>query len=382
MRKYLGTYTPNYNLYMPSIGEQGWGELVSNNFEILDTNLNDLQNHINTIDTQIDTINTNIGNGTRTLFILLPNTTTNTINSENFGKYAFASYDNNNVYIASFGSPIIFESIPQPSHSCRLMIISVNGDLTINGNIDTYPTTLQNELPPNSPETNIYNNNINFVQISYEITLEYTANGNNSKFSINYEDYLNFINETLPTTSSQINKSYQLSIPHAIAAGGYGGQNGTAGTAENTCNGGGGGGGGGGNSMGNYTGGTGCIFGQYEGCNFHGNRNGYGYGSSASNKYRCALIFVVNGNLTINENGTITQNGGNGNGDRSGYGNGGYGGGAIYGGGGGAPVFIYYTGTYTNNGTINTAGGSGWSGYGIIGGIGGAGGIKTTKITL
>ena len=47
---------------MPSIGEQGWGELVSNNFEILDTNLNDLQ-------TQINTINTNIGDGTRTIIL-------------------------------------------------------------------------------------------------------------------------------------------------------------------------------------------------------------------------------------------------------------------------------------------------------------------------
>ena len=359
---------------MPSVGEQGWGELVSNNFETLDTNLNDLQNQITTnlndLQTQIDVIDTNIGNGTRTLFMLLPNTATNTINSENFEKYA--SYDNNNVYIASFGSYIIFELIPQPPHSCRLMIISVNGNATFNGNINTYPTTLQSELPPGTPETNIYNNNINFVQNSYEITLEYTANGNNSKFSMNHEDYLNFINETLPPTTSQTNKSYQLSIPHAIAAGGYSVQNGTAGTATNTCN---GGGGGSMYSVTSYTGGTGCIFGQYASGGGDRSSNGNGYGSNATNKYRCALIFVVNGNLTINESCTITHIGGD-----SGYNHmGGYGGGAYRAGGGGAPVFIYYSGTYTNNGTINTAGGSGYSGYG---GAGGAGGIKVTKITI
>ena len=145
----MGTYTPNYNLYMPSIGEQGWGELVSNNFEILDTNLNDLKNHIDTIDTQIDTINTNIGNGTRTLSILTPPI----INSENFENYA--SYDDNNVYIAQFDTTTI-ESISKPPHSCRLMIISVNGDATISGNINTYPTTLQRETPPNSTSTNTY----------------------------------------------------------------------------------------------------------------------------------------------------------------------------------------------------------------------------------
>ena len=363
---------------MPSIGEQGWGELVSNNFEILDTNLNDLQtqittnlNNLNNLQDQIDVIDTNIGDGTRTLSILLPNTTTITINSENFGKYASASYDDNNVYIASFGGNTTFSSISKPPHSCRLMIIVVNGDTTISGNIDTYPTTLQSETPPGTPETNIYNNNINFVQISYEITLEYTANGNNSKFSMNREDYLNFINETLPPTSSQTNKSYQLSIPHAIAAGGYVWEGVTSGTATNTCN---GSGGGGRLHPNDYSGGTGCIFGQYAGGGNYS--SGYGYGSGATNKYRCGLIFVVNGNLTIT--GSITQNGG----DGVQY-SGGYGGGATYGGGGGAPVFIYYTGSYVNNGTINTAGGTGTRySDGGSGGSGGAGGIKTTKITL
>ena len=358
---------------MPSIGEQGWGELVSNNFEILDTNLNDLQtqittnlnnlqDQINAIDTNIDTINTNIGNGTRILSISSPTIVTN-ITSENF--INFASYDGNNVYFARFYGNTTFSSIPQPPHSCRLMIISVRGNLTINGSINTYPTTLQSETPPNSSSTNTYTNNISFSGFS-TCTLNYTINANNSQLTMDYNDYLNFINNTY-------NLKYLLSIPHAIASGGWKSA-GTAGTASNTCNGGGGGS--------NYPGGTGCIFGQYAG----GNDSGYGYGSDASNKYRCGLVFVVNGNITIT--GTITQNGGNGvyiNGDNPDHNIGGYGGGGGGGGGGGrnyrgaggggAPVFIYYTGTYTNNGTINTAGGSGFS-------SGGAGGIKTTKITL
>ena len=351
----MGTYTPNYNLYMPSIGEQGWGELVSNNFEILDTNLNDLQ-------TQIDVIDTNIGDGTRTLSISPPPLSTITITTSNFSNYV--SYDVDNVYYGYFNGNTTFSSIPQPSHSCRLMIIAVNGNATISGNINTYPTSLQSETPPNSETTNTYENGISFSNFS-SCTLTYTANGNNSQLIMNYNDYLTFLG-----------KRYILSIPHAIAAGGVGEDSaGTAGTAENTCN---GGGGGGRLVSNNYTGGTGCIFGQYTGGNgsLSGSGNGYGYGSSASNKYRCALIFVVNGNLTINENVTITQIGGNGGYYAEGY-IGGYGGGGNSGGGGGAPVFIYYTGAYTNNGTINTAGGS--RGYGTGGG---AGGIKTTKITL
>ena len=33
----MGTYTTNYNLFMPTIGEQGWGELVNGNFTTIDT---------------------------------------------------------------------------------------------------------------------------------------------------------------------------------------------------------------------------------------------------------------------------------------------------------------------------------------------------------
>ena len=308
----------------------------------------------------MNTFNTNIGDGTRILVIPLQNPTITTSNFERF-----ASYDENNVYIALFGGNTTFSSIPQPPHSCRLMIISVNGDATISGNINTYPTTLQSELPPGTPETNTYTNNISLADYHIsKITLTYTADQNNSILNMNQQDYLNFINNTIPHITISTTQ-YLLSIPHAIAAGGYGnGSAGTAGTAENTCN-----GGGGGSTF--YAGGTGCIFGQYAGSK---DGNGYGYGSIATSKYRCGLVIITFGNLIIN--GTITQIGGDGrtvSGDGSG--GGGYGGGAWPCGGGGAPVFIYYTGTYANNGTINTAGGSGSSN-------GGAGGIKVTKISI
>ena len=35
----MGTYTANYNLFMPTVGETGWGELVNGNFETIDTTM-------------------------------------------------------------------------------------------------------------------------------------------------------------------------------------------------------------------------------------------------------------------------------------------------------------------------------------------------------
>ena len=35
----MGTYTTNYNLFMPTIGEQGWGELVNGNFTTIDATM-------------------------------------------------------------------------------------------------------------------------------------------------------------------------------------------------------------------------------------------------------------------------------------------------------------------------------------------------------
>ena len=35
----MGTYTTNYNLFMPTVGETGWGELVNGNFALIDTTM-------------------------------------------------------------------------------------------------------------------------------------------------------------------------------------------------------------------------------------------------------------------------------------------------------------------------------------------------------
>ena len=46
----MGTYTTNYNLFMPTVGETGWGELVNGNFATIDTTMKSLSNRIGTLE--------------------------------------------------------------------------------------------------------------------------------------------------------------------------------------------------------------------------------------------------------------------------------------------------------------------------------------------
>lgn len=52
----MGTYTANYNLFVPSVGETGWGELVNGNFEIIDIALENLNSNTISLGNRISTL--------------------------------------------------------------------------------------------------------------------------------------------------------------------------------------------------------------------------------------------------------------------------------------------------------------------------------------
>ena len=54
----MGTYTTNYNLFMPTIGEQGWGDLVNGNFTTIDNTMKGLSNQISTNANNISSLTT------------------------------------------------------------------------------------------------------------------------------------------------------------------------------------------------------------------------------------------------------------------------------------------------------------------------------------
>ena len=71
----MGTYTTNYNLFMPTVGETGWGELVNGNFETIDAELKSLSNKL--VST-VAAINYKVTPDTTTYFY------TNSINNPNY----------------------------------------------------------------------------------------------------------------------------------------------------------------------------------------------------------------------------------------------------------------------------------------------------------
>ena len=54
----MGTYTTNYNLFMPTVGETGWGTLVNENFSIIDSKMKEISTKVDSIDTEISTLKT------------------------------------------------------------------------------------------------------------------------------------------------------------------------------------------------------------------------------------------------------------------------------------------------------------------------------------
>ena len=50
----MGTYTTNYQLYIPTVGEQGWGTLVNGNFTTIDTTMGNLNTRLTAVESEVN----------------------------------------------------------------------------------------------------------------------------------------------------------------------------------------------------------------------------------------------------------------------------------------------------------------------------------------
>lgn len=57
----MGIYTTNLELYKPSIGEQGWGDLINGNFETIDATMAGLNTRMGTAETNITSLTSRMG---------------------------------------------------------------------------------------------------------------------------------------------------------------------------------------------------------------------------------------------------------------------------------------------------------------------------------
>lgn len=63
----MGTYTTNYNLFLPTIGEQGWGDLVNGNFTTIDTTMSGLNARVGTLENGMDAVEDRVTNLEKTI---------------------------------------------------------------------------------------------------------------------------------------------------------------------------------------------------------------------------------------------------------------------------------------------------------------------------
>lgn len=88
----MGTYTTNYNLFMPTVGETGWGTLVNENFSTIDSTMKEISTKVDSIDTEISTIKTSFTATYYTVvkFTCVNSSTTYVLSYSNFGNNGYA----------------------------------------------------------------------------------------------------------------------------------------------------------------------------------------------------------------------------------------------------------------------------------------------------
>lgn len=185
----MGTYTTNYNLFMPSVGEQGWGELVNGNFATIDTTMKGLNTRIGTLETETDAI-------------------ASTVNG--------------------FGSRITaIENEVNGALSCTSVTtsgtITSTGKITANGGITATTAKIDDISSMNLSTTSgviggmywTFTNTVAYVsgQTSSTITLTYKSNPINNKLTFIYEScaYNSGTNRGTITINGTLIKSYSAS---------------------------------------------------------------------------------------------------------------------------------------------------------------------------
>ena len=127
----MGTYTTNYNLYMPSDGEQGWGDLVNGNFVTIDTTMKSLSNRIAAVENEVD--------GALSC--------TSVTTSETITAHGIINAMSGIMVTSGIAGKIIVSTYTDDTLSLLLANVSASGASTTGSNTSPYPATLTLNLP-------------------------------------------------------------------------------------------------------------------------------------------------------------------------------------------------------------------------------------------
>ena len=183
----MGTYTTNYNLFMPSIGEQGWGELVNGNFVTIDSAMDGLNTRVGTLETETDAIEERVTTLEAGNFetvnagsVIADNFVGGTISGQfTPPTLSYSGYTNYNTYNANYGTM----TIPIYSHYTPISgVVSVKVDSHLNGKLTIIGVNAVTIHTLTSTQTEYTVTDAYSVSISFYGTNHYSATIGNPVF--------------------------------------------------------------------------------------------------------------------------------------------------------------------------------------------------------
>lgn len=217
----MGTYTTNYNLFMPSHGEQGWGDLVNDNFSTIDATMKGLDTRIGTLETEAETLDSR----TRTLENTIPEegmiVATKTIDAQEgvYGRLyinGVLTTDNSGTQYASVTSTVQSTSIAQIGGGTKTSdAITVEGIINKLNDVP-YPIRISPGIYIKSDEYVTGDINTVLSQVTRTATVKFTSTIGTAGTQAHLAFYVNGVQVDTLTTKYE---NYTVTSTHEVSIG-------------------------------------------------------------------------------------------------------------------------------------------------------------------
>ena len=210
----MGTYTTNYQLYIPTVGEQGWGTLVNGNFTTIDATMKGLSNRITAVENGINgkvNISTYATSGDITLGVLsFPNSSiaTTALLTSNSCTCGTATFTKKNTSLINYTG-----STPSNNATATVTVTFKNNTTNMDGvTINGYVTVKNNT----TGATIISNKSVSVTYVNKEssrtVTVTFTRVPTNTyTVTVVGNSVINSSGSTI-TNANELNKYFAYSV--------------------------------------------------------------------------------------------------------------------------------------------------------------------------